>query len=483
MSGLNDEMRQLAEKGVSLAKSKYQLVLDFSNESLINLEEIILQDHNYYQQMDSSEKKHIAEKKYYIYVWGSYLGEVILNQWGGTWVADEVSGRYLLINNVKTNPFVYIQNRFSGKDQVSASQYLDTIGPKLSMPAGTINTLPEAGQPSKIHANNSSQTKIQIETPTGNDENFDKSSTNNIPWQQTGKKSETQSQNSLRQNSSIILVAILFLAFVVIRYLNLPYIYFLTLFFLGTIGFLVFLFPEGLKKFPKLILTDGLNPSGKPVVTLILTSLLGIALVIGSIIRYTLPWGSNLTIVEWYKEDGILETLTVILMMISIIPLAYALISLYMRKQDRKANIIPVVIFSLLILGCFLFSGEEISWGQNYIHWKTPETLFAGNVQHETNLHNFFNDYLVDAYKIGTLIFLVLVILPIIMDFMGKNTVIFQLVLPHASLIILVLILAFAYHTNELVEQLGSVFLLFYSLRVARVIQVHKRRIRSKVTS
>ncbi len=477
MSDLDDEMRQTADKGVSLAKAKYQLVLDFSKESLINLEKILLQDHDHYQLLGSSEKKLIAEKKYLTHLWGSYLGEVILCVWGGTWVAEEGSGKYLLTENVKVNPFTYIQNRLSGKDQSSAPQFLDTIGPGSSMPERPVKPFPETSQPSQIHANNSSQPIGQKETSTGNDEKFDKSSTTNIPLQQTGVRSEAQRQSSIPQNISIIFIAVLFVAFIVIRYLNLPYIYFLALFMLGTSGYLIFLYPEGLRKLPKLMLTDGLNPSGKPVIALILTSLLGIGLVIGSIIRYSIPWGSNLVIVEWYKEDGVFETLTVILMLISMIPLAYAAINLYMKKQDRQSNKIPIIIFSLLVSGCFLFSGEEISWGQNYFKWKTPETLFAGNIQNETNLHNFFNNYLVDAYKIGTLIVLILVILPVIMDFMGKNTYTFQLVLPHASLVILALIMAFAYHTNELVEQLGSVFMVFYSMRVARVVQVRKRRI------
>ncbi|MFH2038349.1 MAG: hypothetical protein ABIJ65_02830 [Chloroflexota bacterium] len=477
MSGLDDEMRQIADKGVTLAKSKYHQALDFSKDSLNKLEIILLQDIDNNKYLDSLGKKHLAEKKYLAYIWGSYLGEVIHCECGGSWVTDEVSGRYLLINGVKVNPFIFIQNRLSGKEQVSASQYLDKIGPKSFFPARPANTYPEAGQLPKISEAKSPQSKVTLEPSLGNNGNLVQSPTTNIPFQQTGMKSYTQNQSSLRQNSTIILVAVLFVAFVAIRYLNLPYIYFLTLFFLGTTGFLIFLYPEGLRKLPKLILRDGLNPSGKPVFTLILTTLLGILMVIGSIIRYSIPWGSNLVILEWYKEDGVLETLTPILLTMSIFLLAYALISLYGKKQERQSNKIPMIVFGLLMIGCFLFSGEEISWGQNYFRWKTPETIFAGNVQHETNLHNFFNNYLVDTYKIGTLIVLILVILPIILDFMGKNTFIFQLVLPHASLIILALIMAFAYHTNELVEQLGAVFILFYSLRVARVMQVHKRRI------
>ena len=39
-------------------------------------------------------------------------------------------------------------------------------------------------------------------------------------------------------------------------------------------------------------------------------------------------------------------------------------------------------------LGSFYVAGEEISWGQHFIHWDTPEKWLALNDQKETNLHN-----------------------------------------------------------------------------------------------
>lgn len=42
-----------------------------------------------------------------------------------------------------------------------------------------------------------------------------------------------------------------------------------------------------------------------------------------------------------------------------------------------------------LALAAFAVAGEEISWGQWIFHWRTPAELAAGNLQNETNLHNF----------------------------------------------------------------------------------------------
>ncbi|MGH8119251.1 MAG: hypothetical protein ACRESK_01400, partial [Gammaproteobacteria bacterium] len=42
----------------------------------------------------------------------------------------------------------------------------------------------------------------------------------------------------------------------------------------------------------------------------------------------------------------------------------------------------------LTTLACIYFAGEEISWGQSFFHWQTPETISRVNDQYETNLHN-----------------------------------------------------------------------------------------------
>lgn len=43
---------------------------------------------------------------------------------------------------------------------------------------------------------------------------------------------------------------------------------------------------------------------------------------------------------------------------------------------------------SVAALSCFYVMGEEISWGQHFLNWDTPEYWRNVNDQHETNLHN-----------------------------------------------------------------------------------------------
>ena len=48
------------------------------------------------------------------------------------------------------------------------------------------------------------------------------------------------------------------------------------------------------------------------------------------------------------------------------------------------------VFFALFAAACFLFAGEELSWGQHFFGWETPASWAAHNLQEETNLHNSF---------------------------------------------------------------------------------------------
>jgi hypothetical protein len=42
----------------------------------------------------------------------------------------------------------------------------------------------------------------------------------------------------------------------------------------------------------------------------------------------------------------------------------------------------------MVTLGTFYMAGEEVSWGQWFFMWDTPDTFLEINDQHETNLHN-----------------------------------------------------------------------------------------------
>jgi len=45
----------------------------------------------------------------------------------------------------------------------------------------------------------------------------------------------------------------------------------------------------------------------------------------------------------------------------------------------------------LAALACVYFAGEEMSWGQHFFHWSTPDYWTTVNRQAETNLHNTYD--------------------------------------------------------------------------------------------
>ncbi len=81
-----------------------------------------------------------------------------------------------------------------------------------------------------------------------------------------------------------------------------------------------------------------------------------------------------------YREFGLIENLTVLFLGCSVVLSIRALLA----ANDWKRR----VVLALFALGCFLFLGEEISWGQHFGNWTAPAEFAELNRQRETNLHN-----------------------------------------------------------------------------------------------
>ena len=84
-----------------------------------------------------------------------------------------------------------------------------------------------------------------------------------------------------------------------------------------------------------------------------------------------------------FGELGIIENVTVIFLVIAIV----LAIKSFKLMHDFS---FPFFRFWMVLLavGCFYYAGEELSWGQHWIGWETPEVWQGVNDQGETNLHN-----------------------------------------------------------------------------------------------
>ena len=93
----------------------------------------------------------------------------------------------------------------------------------------------------------------------------------------------------------------------------------------------------------------------------------------------------------WYDQHvipegyGILELLQFVIMLFA---LAIAVGLLFKPFVRRRPFLFTVTIVSAL--SCLYIAGEEMSWGQHFFHWSTPEYWAMVNRQGETNLHNTY---------------------------------------------------------------------------------------------
>ena len=69
-----------------------------------------------------------------------------------------------------------------------------------------------------------------------------------------------------------------------------------------------------------------------------------------------------------YGELGIIENFTFIVLLIAIV---LGIMSIA-KIKSFKFRVFRAWL-TLLVLGCIYYAGEEISWGQHWIGWATPE--------------------------------------------------------------------------------------------------------------
>ncbi len=103
-------------------------------------------------------------------------------------------------------------------------------------------------------------------------------------------------------------------------------------------------------------------------------------ILIQAVLEITLP---QPVLTSLHSENGPHE-----LLQFFAISAAFVVALFILFKTDRKKE--PLLFYWVLVaaLGCFYVAAEEISWGQHFLNWHTPEFWSARNDQNETNLHN-----------------------------------------------------------------------------------------------
>ena len=84
-----------------------------------------------------------------------------------------------------------------------------------------------------------------------------------------------------------------------------------------------------------------------------------------------------------WAENGLVEQLQIIFLLISMI-----LLIKFLKLSFKNLYIYIRIIIFLYLIGVIYYFFEEISWGQHFFGWRTPEFFLEINHQNETNLHN-----------------------------------------------------------------------------------------------
>lgn len=84
-----------------------------------------------------------------------------------------------------------------------------------------------------------------------------------------------------------------------------------------------------------------------------------------------------------HSENGPHETFEFLILIV-----AFFVAVTTFKYIDWKRQKWLAVWIGLAAVCCFYVAGEEISWGQHFLKWSTPESWSQINDQGETNLHN-----------------------------------------------------------------------------------------------
>ena len=195
------------------------------------------------------------------------------------------------------------------------------------------------------------------------------------------------------------------------------------------------------------------NPAG------ILVGATFLSLLIIWLYRYAPRFGVH---AEWmFAKEGVFEQVTFVAELAAAIFLAIAA----RRSWGQGRTLAALYAAGALIL--FVGGMEEIGWGQQLLHFSTPERWAAMNHQQETTLHNLLSgDSLSSSARWIAYAFAPVAVAFSVVGTMTERPLLVAIA-PHPSLVPSAVAIAFAgWKTHaEVVEVLMALYALFYSYR------------------
>ena len=130
MSDINSEMKAAADYAIRSAKEKFGQELDYSDESIDKLENLLDQAYHSFANLAQDDKTGGAISRT-ANIWGSYLGEFLHQKWGGSWILRGTE-RLVSINNIELSPISFVYQRITGHPEQSVDKYLFEVKNQLT---------------------------------------------------------------------------------------------------------------------------------------------------------------------------------------------------------------------------------------------------------------------------------------------------------------------------------------------------------------
>jgi len=129
---------------------------------------------------------------------------------------------------------------------------------------------------------------------------------------------------------------------------------------------------------------------------------------------FLLLYAAALAVIYWpdqlehhVREGDFLSIMTEVLFVAALVFLCIAARRARHVRTERLFGLGAPLIIMAIAAVAFIVLMEEASWGQHWIGWATPG-IFEGNLQNETNLHNFYTYRFEMAYYSAAIIAFVL---------------------------------------------------------------------------
>jgi hypothetical protein len=159
---VNPQMQKLADNAVTAARDRFDLSLDYSENSLQQLETILGKIDDRYKQAPGSGKSTNIPIENTVRIWGSYLGEVIRRSLGGDWIVDE-KAVYIQLGNRKLSPLGQVRSRIIEGPLFDVDRFFHRIKSEIQSNFDNQSTKPKLDKETSRPA---SGEKRDMKTPT-----------------------------------------------------------------------------------------------------------------------------------------------------------------------------------------------------------------------------------------------------------------------------------------------------------------------------